>query len=274
MDHQEAYRQFLAATGLPDEDINLARASLLIAASEYPDLDVDSQLAALDSLAAAASARIGDDGDPFYGVNKLSEYLFDEVGLSGNNDDYYDPRNSYLNDVLTRRIGIPITLSLVCVLVGDRAGIPLQGVGMPGHFLVSHRNEAGLVIDPFHRGIMVSEEECSERLKQVAGANAEWDASYLDPVSNREFLARMLRNLKGIYLQRRDHPRVLSIIDFLVALAPEAPGERRDRGLIHYQLGHLEEALEDLRFYLEATPSGPQHGPVQRLVDSIMQRLS
>ena len=91
MDHQEAYRQFLAATGLPDEDINLARASLLIAASEYPDLDVGSQLAALDSLAAAASARIGDDGDPFYGVNKLSEYLFDEVGLSGNNDDYYDP---------------------------------------------------------------------------------------------------------------------------------------------------------------------------------------
>ena len=165
MDHQEAYRQFLAATGLPDEDINLARASLLIAASEYPDLDVDSQLAALDSLAAAASARIGDDWDPFYGVNKLSEYLFDEVGLSGNNDDYYDPRNSYLNEVLTRRIGIPITLSLVCVLVGDRAGIPLQGVGMPGHFLVSHRNEAGLVIDPFHRGIMVSEEECAERLQ-------------------------------------------------------------------------------------------------------------
>ena len=274
MDYQEVRGRFLAVTSVPDDDIDLARASFLIAASEYPDLDVDGQMAALDSLAAVAVRRIGEYPEPFYAVNKLSEYLFDEVGFSGNSDDYYDPRNSYLNEVLARQRGIPITLSLICVLVGRLVGIPLQGVGMPGHFLVSHRTEGNVVIDPFHRGIMVSEEECAERLRQVAGANAEWDASYLDPVTNREFLARMLRNLKGIYLQSRDHPRVLSVIDFLVALAPQAPRERRDRGLIHYQLGHLAEALDDLRFYLEATPAGPQHGPVQRLVDSIEQRLS
>ena len=144
---------------------------------------------------------------------------------------------------------------------------------MPGHFLVSHRTEPGLVIDPFHRGIMVSEEECAERLRQIVGQNAEWDPGYLGPVTNREFLARMLRNLKGIYLQRRDHPRALTAIDFLVALAPEAPEERRDRGLIHYQLGHFQEALADLRYYLGARRTGPQHGPVQRLVDAIEQRL-
>ena len=120
---------------------------------------------------------------------------------------------------------------------------------------------------------MVSEEECAERLRQIAGQNAEWDPGYLDPVTNREFLARMLRNLKGIYLQRRDHPRALTAIDFLVALAPEAPEERRDRGLIHYQLGHFRRPWPTFAT-TGARRTGPQHGPVQRLVDAIEQRLS
>ena len=274
MQHHETLAQFAAATDAPDTEIDLARASLLIAASEYPGLDMQAQLDALDSLAAAASLRVRDETEPFYSVNRLSEYLFDEIGFAGNEEDYYDPRNSYLNDVLDRRLGIPITLSLVCVLVGNRMGVPLQGVGMPGHFLVSHRAEPKLVIDPFHRGIMVSEEECVERLRQVSGRNAEWDPSYLDPVTNREFLARMLRNLKGVYFQRRDHARVLPVIDFILALIPDAPEERRDRGLVHYQLGHLEEALNDLRFYLDARPRAGRGGPVQRLVESIEQQLS
>ena len=274
MDYDETRRRFVAATAMHDPDIDLAQATLLIAAAEYPDLDIDGQLDALDSLANAAMRRVGEAPDIFSGVNRLSEYLFDEVGFSGNQDDYYNPCNSYLSDVLSLRLGIPITLSLVCILVGERVGIPLQGVGMPGHFLVSHKTEPGLVIDPFHRGIMLSEAECAERLQQIVGENAEWDPGYLDPVNNREFLARMLRNLQGVYLHRRDHPRALMAIDFLVALAPEAPEERRDRGLIHYQLGHFQEALTDLRFYLGARQAGPQHGPVQRLVDALEQRLS
>ena len=273
MEYEEALRRFTAAVGAGDGAIDLARAALLIAAAEYPDMQVGDELAGVDSLAAAAARRVGAEKEPFASVNRLSEYLFDEMDFSGNADDYYDPRNSYLNDVMSRRVGIPITLSLVCVLVGDRIGVPLRGVGMPGHFLVRHRDEPSVIIDPFHRGIMLSEEECAERLRQTAGQNARWDPSFLDPVTDREFLARMLRNLKGIYLHRRDHPRAVDAMDFLVALLPDSPDERRDRGLIRYQLGRLEEALADLRFFLNERGEGAQGGQVRRLVASIEQRL-
>ena len=187
----------------------------------------------MDSLAAGAHHRFGDERDALYCINSLSEYLFDEVGFRGDEDDYYDPRNSFLNEVLNRRIGIPITLSLVCIEVGKRLDIPLVGVGMPGHFLLRHQDEEELSIDPFHRGVLLSEQECAQRMREVTQAEIAWDSRLLAPINNRDFIARTLRNLTGIYWQRQDFRRALMMMDRLVALYPEAARERRDRGLAH-----------------------------------------
>ena len=263
------WQQFVDLAESSDSGIDLATAALLIAAAEYPDLNIASQMGVLDSLSAGAAKRLGEDRDPLFTVNTLSEYLFDEIGFSGNQEDYYDPRNSFLNEVLSRRVGIPITLSLVCIEVGKRLDIPLVGVGMPGHFLLKHRDEEDLFIDPYHRGVLLSEEECTQRLRQVAGPNVAWDSRFLAPISNRDYIARILRNLKAIFAERRDHQRALTMIDRLVALYPESPQERRDRGLVHYQLQHHEEALVDLKFYLEATTENRETEAVQRLVSRL-----
>jgi regulator of sirC expression with transglutaminase-like and TPR domain len=269
MEREDILEQFDQLGGMPEDQIDLAWAALLIAASEYPELDVVGQMEVLDSLAAGAAKGMGDDGDPLSSVNNLSAYLFDEVGFHGNESEYYDPRNSYLNEVLARRMGIPITLSLVCIEVGKRLGVPLEGVGMPGHFLLRHRDEPGIFIDPFHRGILLSEEECAKLLRDATRTAVPWDQSYLTTVSNRELIARILRNLKGIYLNQRDHQRALGIAGLAVSLQPSIIGERRDRGLIHYQLGNHQAVLEDLRIYLAASPPGADTSDVRRLVDRI-----
>ena len=273
MERADILEQFDQLGGMPEDEIDLAWAALLIAASEYPELDVIAQMEVLDSLAAGAAKGMGDDGDPLSSVNNLSAYLFDEVGFHGNEAEYYDPRNSYLNEVLARRMGIPITLSVVCIEVGKRLGIPLEGVGMPGHFLLRHRDEPGIYIDPFHRGILLSEDECAQLLRDATRTAVPWDKSYLTTVSNRELIARILRNLKGIYLNQHDHQRALGIAGLAVSLQPNIIGERRDRGLIHYQLGNHQAALEDLRIYLAASPPGVDTSDVRRLVDRIGENL-
>ena len=263
---QSIREQFLTIAESPDDQIDLATAALLIAAAEYPQLDISHELGVLESLAAGASKRLGEDREPLYCLNTLSEYLFDEIGFRGNPEGYYDPRNSFLNEVLSRRLGIPITLSLVFLEVGKRLNIPLVGVGMPGHFLLRHRDEESLFIDSFHQGVLLSEEECEERMRQVTQANIAWDSRLLAPLSNRDYVARLLRNLKGIYLQNQDHRRALTMIDRLVALYPEEAQERRDRGLLHFQLQHHEQALHDLEFYLESKPLGDDLEDLQHLV--------
>ena len=273
MGPQEAWEQFVRMADLPDEDIDLARAGFLIAAMEYPELDLDHQFGQLDSLAEGVAGRLDASQDPLFCVNTLSEYLFDELGFQGNLDDYYDPRNSFLNEVLQRRLGIPITLSLVCIEVGKRLDIPLLGVSMPGHFLLRHQGEENLYIDPFNKGILLSEEECAQRLQQVTQANVPWDPSYLAPVSNRDFVARILRNLKNIYLQRQDHDHAIMTIDRLIVLQPEATLERRDRGIVRYNLGHHEESLEDLTIYLDSDPEGGNVADVERLVRHLRDLL-
>ena len=199
-------------------------------------------------------------------MNTLSEYLFDHIGFRGNEEDYYDPRNSYLNQVLERRMGIPITLAVVYMEVGRRLKIPLVGIGMPGHFLVRHVEVEDLFVDPFHGGIMLSEDECQQRLKERVSGEIPWDPSLLRPISNREILARIIRNLKAIYMQRGDFVRALTVAEFDVCLDPHSPLNRRDRGIAHYMLGNAAKALDDLRFYLALVPDGPDVGRVRALV--------
>ena len=273
MSKESIWEQFVVIAESGDDEIDLATAALLIAATEYPQLDIAHELSVLDSLAAGASHRLGQQRDPIYSINTLSEYLFDEVGFRGADDDYYEPRNSFLNEVLSRRIGIPISLSLVCLEVGKRLGIPLMGVGMPGHFLLRHREAEDLFIDPFFRGILLSEEECAARMREVTQANVPWDSRLLTPVTNREFITRMLRNLKGIYLQRQDFERALTMIDRVVVLQPQILDERRDRGLVRYQLGRYKEAQEDLQSYLDSAPAGTDTEDVERVVSQLKDLL-
>ena len=270
---QDDWEQFVRMAGLPDDEIDLARAGFLIAAMEYPGLDLDHQFGLLDSLSAGVAGRLDASQDPLFCVNTLSEYLFDEVGFQGNLDDYYDPQNSFLNEVLRRRLGIPITLSLVCIEVGKRLDIPLLGVSLPGHFLLRHQQEEDLFIDPFNKGILLSEEECAQRLQQVTQTNVPWDSRYLSPVGNRDFVARILRNLKNIYLQRQDHNRAIMTIDRLIVLQPAATQERRDRGIVRYNLGHHDEALEDLTEYLDSDPESGDDEDVEQLVRHLRDLL-
>lgn len=263
--------EFSRIASLPDEQIDRARAALLIASVEYPELDIAHELGLLDSLASAAARRIEPNADPLASVNQLSEYLFEEVGFCGNQEDYYDPRNSFLNQVLLRRRGIPITLSLVCIEAGGRLGIPLIPIGMPGHLLLRHRDVPDWFIDPFHGGILLSRDECQERTQRIAQA---WDDSFLTPLSNRDFVARILGNLKAIYLQRKDHPRALSILDHLVLIRPEARQELRDRGAVNYRLGRYRAALDDLQSYLDWTAPAKDTASVQRLLEQVREAMA
>ena len=257
---------FLELASRRDEEIDPATTALLIASTEYPELDIRRQLEVLDSLSAGVAGRLSPDQDPLYQLNTLSEYLFDDVGFRGNAEDYYDPRNSFLNEVLSRRLGIPITLALVFIEVGKRLGVSLLGLGMPGHLLLKHPEVDGWYIDPFHRGVLLSEEECAERMRQATGANVAWDARFLTPLNNRQYVARILRNLKAIYWRTEEHQRGLGISEHLVALYPESAQERRDRGLMHLRLGQRPEALSDLEFYLEGAPSNSDAEDVRELV--------
>ncbi|MBI3742711.1 MAG: transglutaminase family protein [Chloroflexi bacterium] len=260
------WQAFIDTARLSDEAIDLARASLAIAAIEYPDVDPQRESGLIDSLASVVAKRLGPDRDPLSAANSLSEYLFDEVGFRGNREDYYDARNSYLNDVLRRRLGIPITLSLVYIEVGKRIGAPFVGIGMPGHFLVRHRDVADLFIDPFHGGILLSKEECAARLRQVAGDTLAWSDAHLSPVSNREFLARIIRNLKASYARVKDLERALRMIEWLIVFDPVVAAELRDRGLVEYHLGRRDDAVRDLRAYLDRAPDAADAPDVRRLV--------
>lgn len=250
------------------EEIPLDRGALLIAAAFDHEVDVEHELGVLDSLAQGVARRMPHDLDPLASVNELNDYLFENIGLEGNDTDYYDPKNSLIHEVLRRRLGIPITLSLVYVEVGRRLGVPFQGVGMPGHFLVRHRDERSLYIDPFYKGVLLSEEDCAERLKKIS-TSVRWDKSFLHPISSRAFLARMLRNLSAIYVSKNEAKQAITALHILVAIQPEEPGHLRDRGLLLHQTGDNGSALSDLESYLNSSFAAPDAWYIQRVVDQI-----
>jgi regulator of sirC expression with transglutaminase-like and TPR domain len=270
MDKVAVLQEFSKAVVLPEDEVDLATAALLIGATEYPTVDVQRELATLESLAAGAARWVSERQEPLQAVNALSRWLFDDLGFTGNQEDYYDPRNSYLNEVLARRVGIPITLSLVYIEVGRRLGVPLLGIGMPGHFLVRHRDEEKLFIDPFHKGVLLSVDECRQRFHLMTNNTVAWEPGHLAPIRNRDFIARMLRNLKAIYVRREDFERALTVLDMLVALLPEAAEERRDRGLIHHRLGHNPEALVDLNWFASTRHPNAKDEFFDKLIHDLM----
>lgn len=274
MDIPAARRRFAALVGRSQGDFRLAEGALLIAQEEYPHLDVTTYLYRLDTMAEAVKQHLGLELDPQHIVATLNAYLFDTQGFYGNQEDYYDPRNSFLNDVLDRKTGIPITLSVLYLELGRQVGLPIMGVGLPGHFIVQYAAQPEQFwIDPFHRGQVLTREACLARLQDVYGPTLAWYDTYLQPVSDHDILRRMLHNLKAIYLQQNDHGRALSVVERLLLLTPGMPTEVRDRGLLHAQLGHLEAALDDLQHYLQLAPDAPDAAVITQYIAALRQQL-
>ncbi len=262
-----------------DEDVSLAEGALWIAAEEYPGLVVDDHLARLHEMAARLRGRLRADVATAEKLMALNHYLFDELGFAGNTDDYYDPRNSFLNEVLERRLGIPITLGVVYIEVGRRIGIGLQGVSFPGHFLVKCALRDGVVVlDPYSRGVSLGVDELQLRLR-AAGSDGDVDeailAHLLSAASNKEVLARMLRNLKGVYARQGDWLRALSSSERLIALKPDDAGEEyRDRGGIYLELECFRAALGDFGTYLKQCPGAPDAENVRAQVAELAARVA
>jgi regulator of sirC expression with transglutaminase-like and TPR domain len=265
-------RSFTHAALSPDPD--LAIAALMIARVEYPKLDAGPYLDRLDAFGREAKARVaeapthaGDSSahvDPVScgRVMALNDYLFNELRFVGNETQYEDPRNSFLNEVLDRRTGIPITLALLYMEVARRADLHVEGINFPGHFLLRCPARGGapwaedLIIDAFHGGAILSEEACRELLRRHAGEDVVFDTPLLVHATKPQILARMLLNLKRIYVRMHSFPQARDITELLLAVAPAAATELRDRGLLAYHLKDFSAALRDLQAYLQMSASG------------------
>lgn len=243
---------------LPEEQIDLAEAALLVATHQYPELDIPANLARIAAMAGELAARIEPQATVTQRISALNHYLFDELGFGPNAENYYDPRNSCLNDVIERRLGIPITLSLLYIEVGTRIGLPLQGVSFPGHFLVKCAVEEGTVIlDPYAAGASLGMADLQNRLREVRGGEVSRAivSSLLVAAEKREIILRLLRNLKAIYLRAQQLTLALPIMDWIVIVAPEQVPELRDRGMIYQELDCFRAAIADFQRYLELFPN-------------------
>jgi regulator of sirC expression with transglutaminase-like and TPR domain len=260
-----------------DARIDLAHACLLIAQDAYPGLDVERYLGEIERMAIRLRARLAGGAGAEERVIALNQFLFDDLGYRGNTSAYYDARNSYLNEVIDRRTGIPITLSILYMEVGRRVGLPLDGVSFPGHFLVRLRLRGGtLVLDPFSGGAPLSEDELRERLQRVIPEGASGGVplaelplqQFLEPASKRQILSRLLRNLKGIYRETDKPERMLEVLNRMLVVAPEASSELRERAYVYQRLECFRAALKDLSDYVEREPEAADLDDVRaRLVE-------
>jgi len=271
-----------AATDMPG--MAVAHAALVVASIEYPRLAPEPYLARLDGMGAAAAAAIAahvertGDRSTLACVRALNTYLFEDQGFTGNRERYEDPRNSCLNEVLDRRTGIPITLSLIYMEVARRAGLHVNGVNFPGHFLVrcpdiGKRASGGLIIDPFHGGALLSERDCRVLLQKHVGGEVPFSRSLLAPASRRDIIVRMLLNLKRIYVHMRSFPQAHTVTELLVALTPSALNELRDRGLLAYHLNDVTGALRDLQTYLKLSSMSEMDREARAEHDQIWEHI-
>ena len=261
-----------------DAEIDLAEAALILASDEYPGLLAADYLSRLDELANEIATRLPSAFDTATALCALNRQLYDTEGFSGNAGDYYDPRNSYLNQVLERRLGIPITLSVVYLEVGWRLDLPLRPISFPSHFLVGCESDSGVVlIDTFDRGRRISTDEAMQRLQPVLGDRA--DASQYLPqalgaVSRRDVIGRMLRNLKAIYASRQEWERTLRVSSRMISVYPSDPIGYRDRAALHAHLECFRAALDDYDRYLDLAPQAPDAATVRARRDAAAHRVS
>lgn len=265
--------RFAEMVSREDEQINLAEAALLIAAEEYPrvEVEVDLYLEKLDRFGDIAREQANSSSSALDLIAAVNFTLFDELGFRGNRRSYYDPRNSFLNEVIDRRIGIPITLTVVYIEVAKRIGFPIKGVAMPGHFIAKHEAESGdLFIDPFNDGRLLGRLACSELVAEATGGALELEPDHLAAVTNKQILTRMLSNLLGIY-GTGDQPRAIAAIDRILLINPDSPKHVRDRGLLLASLGETRNGLAELDRYLELAPAAPDAEVIREQIKTIRQ---
>lgn len=250
-----------------EPDLDLARAALLIAKEEYPQLSVELYLARLDQIAEEVKDRLADEAAPPVVLHEMLDTLYRRRGFGANRQAYYDPRNSFLNDVLDRGVGIPLTLGMVVLEVGWRLGLPLEGVNFPGHFLVRYKGEAlDLLVDPFDGGKIRFEDQAQELLDRAYGGMVRVQESFMRQATRRDMLVRMLTNLKGVYLRVGDHHRALAAVERTLMLTPTAPSENRSRGLLLARLGRRDEAARQLEKYLRVAPGAADADRVEDML--------
>jgi len=269
----EPLRAFRDAVGGAEPELDLARGALEVARVEHPDLSTARERERLDALARRSGA--GFVGDSVKALHRLREFLFEEEGFSGNGNDYYDPRNSCLNDVLDRKLGIPITLSVLMMEVGRRVGLHILGVGLPGHFVV--RANVGpdpVLLDPFDGGAVLTPERAAEVVARALGRRAPLTEQHLAPVTKRQILTRMLMNLKSIYAQRHEWEKALSVYDRLLILDSSAAAHFRDRGAVLVRLGQLQKGASDWERYLTRCPKAEDTDTVRQRLRQVRQRLA
>jgi regulator of sirC expression with transglutaminase-like and TPR domain len=261
--------RFAALAQRPDEQVDLAEAALWVAAEEYEGLDVAVYLEQLEVLATDAAPLVGASATPVERISALNDYLFRARGFTGNREHYEDPRNSFLNEVLDRRVGLPITLSIVYMEVAGRLGLSVRGVGFPGHFLAQLEGSPEVVVDAFF-GQLRGPEDCVERLRSVLGPEAELVPElHLRVATRKEILARLLSNLKQIYAGSGDWVRALACCDRILLLAPDAAAELRDRGLVYEQLACFTAAAADLERVLELTPDSELSAALRDRIEAL-----
>jgi regulator of sirC expression with transglutaminase-like and TPR domain len=268
----EARERFAAEVARPEASIDLARAALLVGAEEEPrGANVERCVARLDEMGEEARARAAAWGGSR--VEALNQYLFADQGFVGNESDYYDPRNSMLHQVLGRRTGIPITLSVVYIEVGRRAGLRVEGVGLPGHFVVRAWEDEGdgVLVDPFNRRL-TDREECQSRLDVIYDGRVTLSDEHLRPVGARIILARLLGNLKAVYAQTQLFRRALAAVERILLLAPHDLEERRDRGMLLAQLGRNAEAIAETQSYLNLAPDAADAEAVREQLKKMQAR--
>jgi regulator of sirC expression with transglutaminase-like and TPR domain len=251
----DPYREFRQAVDRSEEKIELGRAALTIALIDYPNLDIPDYLDRMDRLAMEVTGRSGPEADIYRSIAAVNYVLFRQYGFHGNRDDYFDPKNSFLNEVIERKTGIPITLSVLYMEVAQRVGFMLDGVGFPGHFLVKCVGDGEeIVIDPFNGGEIKSREDIDKMLFDLYGGKVVFHSDFLAPSTKKDILKRMLTNLKAIYINRNDLVRSLSALDRLVILDPTSAVDTRDRGVVYLRLECYAQARDDFETYLRLRP--------------------
>lgn len=252
-------RYFASLIKRREERIDLALAVLLIAKEEYPRLAIEDYVERLDQLAGEFRIEVDQDGTDEQVLEGLAWFLNKEQGFKGNAEEYYDPRNSYLNEVMDRRVGIPITLSILYLEVGRRAGLKLQPVTFPGHFLIkmAREDEEDLFLDPYNNGRLMHVDDCRAFYEELHGASTPFSETMLGAGTKRQVVTRVLRNLKAIYLRNHELDKALRTIELMTTVTPWDLDQIRDRGLVHYRLGRIDEAVSDLEVYASNAPEGP-----------------
>jgi regulator of sirC expression with transglutaminase-like and TPR domain len=251
----DPYRDFRQAIDRPEEKIELSRAALMIALTDYPDMDIRDYLDRIDLLATEVRGRLGCEPDIYRSIAALNYVLFRQYGFHGNREDYFNPKNSFLNEVIERKTGIPITLSVLYIEVAQRVGLTLDGVGFPGHFLVKWVGDGEeIVIDPFNSGEIMSRENIDKMLSNLYGGKVVFHSDLLASSTKKDILKRMLANLKAIYINGNDLVRTLAVLDRLVILDPTSAVDIRDRGMVYLRLECYAQAREDFATYLRFRP--------------------